>query len=196
MLSSLSSTDPQAASAPTADNLMGVKADVVAMTVVGVRVELPSNTPIVLLREQEGQRYLPIWIGASEATAIASAMEQVEPPRPLTHDLIVLLMEELGATMARVVVSEMRDSVFYADLVLTADGREVHISARPSDSIAIAIRTGAPVFADPEVLAEAGIEIEDESEEQQIERFRELLEDMSVEDFLEEEDPGNPGHEH
>lgn len=170
-----------------------MKADVVAMTVVGVRVELPSNTPIVLLREQEGRRYLPIWIGASEATAIASAMEEVEPPRPLTHDLLVLLMEELGATMSRVVVSEMRDSVFFADLVLSTGADEVHISARPSDSIAMAVRTGAPVFADPSVLAEAGIEIEDESEEQQIERFREMLEDISVEDFLggEGEPPGD-----
>lgn len=170
-----------------------MKADVVAMTVVGVRVELPSNTPIVLLREQEGPRYLPIWIGAAEATAIATAMENVEPPRPQTHDLMVMAIEELGATMARVVVSEMRDSVFYADLVLATAEGEVHISARPSDSIALAVRTGAPVFADPSVLAEAGIEIEDESEEQQIERFRQFLEDVTVEDFLGEE--GESGSE-
>src|SRR5690606_7278750 len=98
-----------------------------------------------------------------------------------------MTIEELGATMARVVVSEMRDSVFYADLVLDTDDGEIHISARPSDSIALAVRTGAPVFADPSVLAEAGIEIEDESEEQQIERFREFLEDVTVEDFLGEE---------
>lgn len=158
------------------------------MTVIGVRVELPSNTPIVLLREQEGRRYLPIWIGAAEATAIATAMERVEPPRPQTHDLMVMVIEALGATVEQVVVSEMRDSVFYADLVLaTGDGR-VHLSARPSDSIALAVRTGAPVFADPEVLAEAGIEIEDESEEQEIQRFREFLEDVTVEDFLGEGD--------
>lgn len=154
------------------------------MTVVGVRVELPSNTPIVLLREQEGTRYLPIWIGAAEATAIATAMEGVEPPRPLTHDLLVMVIEALGATMTRVVVAEMRDSVFYADLVLNTPDGEVNISARPSDSIALAVRTGAPVFADPSVLSEAGIEIEDESEEEQVERFREFLEDATVEDFL------------
>ncbi|HLU53773.1 MAG TPA: bifunctional nuclease family protein [Acidimicrobiia bacterium] len=168
-----------------------MSADAVAMTVVGVRVELPSNTPIVLLREQDGPRYLPIWIGAAEATAIATAMENVEPPRPQTHDLMVMAIEELGATMARVVVSEMRDSVFYADLVLATPDGEIHLSARPSDSIALAVRTGAPVYADPTVLAEAGIEIEDESEEQQIQRFREFLEDVTVEDFLggEEGDP-------
>lgn len=164
-----------------------MSADVVAMTVVGVRVELPSNVPIVLLREQAGRRYLPIWIGASEATAIATAMEEVEPPRPLTHDLLVLVVEHLGAEVERIVVTEMRDSVFYADLVLSTEEGEVHISARPSDSIALAVRTGAPVFADPAVLAEAGIEIEEESEEAQIERFREFLEEATVEDFLGEE---------
>ncbi|HSJ35971.1 MAG TPA: bifunctional nuclease family protein [Acidimicrobiia bacterium] len=170
-----------------------MKADVIAMTVVGVRVELPSNTPIVLLREQEGNRYLPIWIGAPEATAIATAMENVEPPRPLTHDLLMLVIEKLSATVSRVVVSEMKDSVFYADLVLTTPEGEVHISARPSDSIALAVRSDAPVFAHPSVLDEAGIEIEDESEEQQIERFREFLEDVTVEDFMEGEEP--PGSE-
>jgi bifunctional DNase/RNase len=164
-----------------------MSADVVAMTVVGVRVELPSNVPIVLLREQAGRRYLPIWIGASEATAIATAMEEVEPPRPLTHDLLVLVVEHLGAEVERIVVTEMRDSVFYADLVLSTNEGEVHISARPSDSIALAVRTGAPVFADPAVLAEAGIEIEEESEEAQIERFREFLEEATVEDFIGEE---------
>lgn len=159
-------------------------AEAIAMTVVGVRVELPSNTPIVLLREQSGSRYLPIWIGASEATAIASAIEGVEPPRPLTHDLLALVVSGLGATVERVVVTEMRDSVFYADLVLGTERGEVHISARPSDSIALAIRTNSDVFADPAVLAEAGIEIQEESEEQQIERFREFLEEATVEDFL------------
>lgn len=161
------------------------------MTVVGVRVELPSNVPIVLLREQNGSRYLPIWIGAAEATAIATAMEEVEPPRPLTHDLMVLVVQELGATVTRVVITAMRDSVFYADLVLTKDEEEIHISARPSDSIALAVRTGAPVYADPSVLEEAGIEIQEESEEQQIERFREFLEEATVEDFLEEESDDN-----
>ncbi len=173
-----------------ADNLSGMPADAIAMTVVGVRVELPSNTPIVLLREQSGARYLPIWIGASEATAIAAAIEGVEPPRPLTHDLLALVVDGLSATVDRVVVSEMRDSVFYADLVLATGGEEVHISARPSDSIALAVRTGSPVFAAPEVLEEAGIEIQEESEEQQIERFREFLEDATIEDFLGEGEPG------
>lgn len=168
-------------------------AKTIAMTVVGVRVELPSNTPIVLLKEQNGSRYLPIWIGAGEATAIATAMEGVDPPRPLTHDLMQMVIDELGAIVDRVVVTEMRDSVFYADLVLTTSGGdEIHISARPSDSLALAVRTEAPVFADPGVLAEAGIEIEEESEEEQVQRLREFLEDATVEDFLGEEPENGP----
>ncbi|MFO7548990.1 MAG: bifunctional nuclease family protein [Acidimicrobiia bacterium] len=157
--------------------------DAVLMTVTGVRVELPSNTPIVLLREQNGARFLPIWVGAVEATAIASAMENVVPPRPLTHDLLKSTIEALGATVSRVVVTELRDSVFFADLVFETEGGEVVVSSRPSDAIALAVRTGAPVFAAPEVLAEAAIELEDETAEEEIERFREFLEEVTPEDF-------------
>ena len=166
----------------------------VPMTVTGVRVELPSNTPIVLLREQQGVRFLPIWVGAVEAMAISSALEGVTPPRPLTHDLLRLVLEGLGAEIDRIVVTDLRNNVYFADLVLTLDGREVVVSSRPSDAIAMSVRTGAPVFAELRVLEEAGIELEDESEdlpEEEIERFRELLEDISVEDFI---DPGDePG---
>jgi uncharacterized protein len=162
----------------------------VPMTVTGVRVELPSNTPIVLLREQQGVRFLPIWVGAVEAMAISSALEGVTPPRPLTHDLLRLVLEGLGAEIERIVVTDLRNNVYFADLVLTLDGREVVVSSRPSDAIAMSVRTGAPVFAEQRVLEEAGIELEDESEElpeEEIERFREMLEDISVEDFI---DPG------
>lgn len=166
----------------------------VPMTVTGVRVELPSNTPIVLLREQQGVRFLPIWVGAVEAMAISSALEGVTPPRPLTHDLLRLVLEGLGAEIDRIVVTDLRNNVYFADLVLNLDGREVVVSSRPSDAIAMSVRTGAPVFAEPRVLEEAGIELEDESEElpeEEIERFREMLEDISVEDFI---DPGEePG---
>lgn len=154
------------------------------MTVTGVRVELPSNTPIVLLREQDGPRFLPIWVGAVEATAIASAMENVVPPRPQTHDLLRSTVEALGATVSRVVVTELRDSVFYADLVFDTQGGEIVVSSRPSDAIALAVRTGAQVFASPGVLDEAGIELEEESEEEEeIERFREFLDEITPEDF-------------
>lgn len=153
-------------------------------------MELPSNTPIVLLREQDGERFLPIWVGPVEAMAISSALEGVTPPRPLTHDLLTSVVEALGAKVVRVVVTELKDNVFYADLVLDVAGKETVVSSRPSDAIALSVRTGAPLFASPEVLEEAGIEIREEDEEAEIERFREMLEDLSVEDFL---DPGSEG---
>ncbi len=161
----------------------------IAMDVVGVRVELPSNQPIVLLRESEGPRYLPIWIGGSEATAIATALEGVTPPRPLTHDLMRSVLDALGALAVRVVITEMRESVFYADLSLDISGREVHVSSRPSDAIALAVRTGTPVFALPGVLDDAGVvfEEEEESEEAEVARFREFLEEATIEDLLEGE---------
>lgn len=157
--------------------------DGIPMELVGVRIELPSNQPIVLLRESTGSRYLPIWIGAVEATAIAYALEGVVPQRPLTHDLLKSVSEALGANVVRVTVTELRESVFFADLVFDVEGREVHVSSRPSDAIALAARTGAPLFASPTVLADAGIEIHDEDEEEEIARFREFLDDVTPEDF-------------
>lgn len=153
------------------------------MDLVGVRIELPSNQPIVLLRERDGTRYLPIWIGAIEATAIAYALEGVDHQRPLTHDLFKDSILALGNEVERVVVTELRDNIFFADLVFKRDNDEVHVSARPSDAIALAARTEAPLFADAQVLEDAGIEIEEEPEEDEIERFREFLEDVSPTDF-------------
>ncbi len=161
-----------------------------AMDVIGVRVELPSNQPIVLLKEKEGPRYLPIWIGGNEATAIATAMEGVVPPRPLTHDLMRSVLDSAGVLATQVVVTEMRDSVYFADLTLDVGGRDVHISCRPSDAIALAVRSGTPIFALPAVLAEAGIEFEDEEDDDEVSRFRELLEEVTIEDFL-GEGPGS-----
>lgn len=163
----------------------------IPMEVVGVRVELPSNQPIVLLREQGGHRHLPIWIGGSEATAIATALEGVNPPRPLTHDLMRSVIDAVGALATRVVITEMRDSVFYADLSLDISGREVHVSSRPSDAIALAVRTGTPVFALENVLDDAGVIFDEEGdvEEEELARFREMLEQVTIEDFLGDE-PG------
>lgn len=145
---------------------------------------MPSNQPIVLLKEQEGTRYLPIWIGANEATAIATAMEGVTPPRPLTHDLMRSVIDAVGALAVRVVITEMRDSIFFADLSLDVSGEEVKVSSRPSDAIALAVRTGTPVLAAPAVLEEAGVHFEEEDEEDEVARFREFLEEATVEDFL------------
>ena len=157
--------------------------DTVPMDLVGVRIEYPTNQPIVLLRESRGKRYLAIWIGAMEATAIAYALECVTTPRPFTHDLLRITTEVLGGQVARVTVTELRDSVYYADLVLTQNDRELHVSSRPSDAIALAARTGAPLFATTDVLDDAGIEIKDEEQEAEVERFREFLENLTPEDF-------------
>ena len=140
---------------------------------------MPSNQPIVLLREVAGDRYLPIWIGAVEATAIAFAQQGVVPPRPLTHDLMKDLIGATGNELAEVRITEMKDGVFYAVLVLSS-GAEV--SARPSDSIALALRTGTKIVCSDVVLDEAGLEVPEE-EEDEVEKFREVLDNVSPEDF-------------
>lgn len=145
----------------------------------GVRVEMPSNQPIVLLKETGGDRYLPIWIGPVEATAIAFAQQGVVPARPLTHDLFRDVLEALGQELTRIRIVDLREGVFYAELVF-ANGTEV--SARPSDAIALALRTGTPIYGAEAVLDEAGIVIPDEQEDE-VEKFREFLDQISPEDF-------------
>lgn len=145
----------------------------------GVRVEMPSNHPIVLLREVSGERYLPIWIGAVEATAIAFAQQGVVPPRPLTHDLMVDVLRATGNELTEVQINDVKDGVFFATLVFASG---VEVSARPSDSIAIALRTGAKILCEDDVLAEAGLAVPAEHEDE-VEKFREFLDDVSPEDF-------------
>ena len=149
------------------------------LTVVGVRVELPSQQPIVLLKEASGDRYLPIWIGAVEATAIAFAQQGVVTQRPMTHDLLKDLLDALDRPLQAVTISDLRDGVFYAEL--SFDGG-ITVSARPSDAIALAMRTGTVIRGEEAVLAEAGIAIPDEQEDE-VERFREFLDTISPEDF-------------
>lgn len=145
----------------------------------GVRVEMPTNSPIVLLRERDGQRYVPIWIAAPEATAIAYAQQGVEPPRPLTHDLMVTVIEALGRTLERVQITELQDGIFYAELHFDGD---VVLSARPSDAIALALRSATPILTTEDLLDEVGVTMAVE-EEDEVERFREFLDEVSAEDF-------------
>ena len=140
---------------------------------------MPSNQPIVLLREVSGERYLPIWIGAVEATAIAFAQQGVVPPRPLTHDLLKDVLEATGNALTEVRITDVKDGVFYALLVF---GSGVEVSARPSDSIALALRTGTRIVCAEEVLDDAGLEVPAEQEDE-VERFREFLDNVSAEDF-------------
>ncbi len=168
----------------------------IEMELVGVRVELPANQPIVLLKEREGTRYLPIWIGAVEATAIAFALQGVETPRPLTHDLFVDVLGELSVELVAVHVTALRDGTFYAELKLLRDGEPHTVSARPSDAIALAARLGeVPILSAEEVLDEAGLEIEDDDEggstsggddEEEVRQFRAFLDEVTPEDFKEQ----------
>lgn len=150
-----------------------------AVDVVGVRVEMPSNQPIVLLKEMGGDRYLPIWVGAVEATAIAFAQQGVQPPRPLTHDLLKDLLEAVDRKVESIHLTELKDGVFYSLINLD---QGVAISSRPSDAIAIALRTGSPILASEELLQEAGIQIPNEAEDE-VEKFREFLDQINPEDF-------------
>ncbi|BBY97615.1 bifunctional nuclease family protein [Mycolicibacterium fallax] len=157
--------------------------------VVGIRVEQPQNQPVLLLREANGDRYLPIWIGQSEAAAIALKQQGVEPARPLTHDLIRDLITALGHTLSGVRVVDLQEGTFFAELVF--DDGEVTVSARPSDAVAIALRVGVPIHVEEAVLAEAGLFIPDESDEQdsgpvredEVEKFKEFLDSISPDDF-------------
>jgi bifunctional DNase/RNase len=159
------------------------------MELLGVRVELPANTPVVMLREErpERPRVLPILIGGPEASAIHSAMEGIVPPRPLTHDLLVTVLQTLGATLEHVVITEVREHTFFAELhLLNAAGRMV-VSSRPSDAIALAVRTGSPIFAEEALLDEAAVEAPEEAEEGDeeaiLDEFRDFLDDVNPEDF-------------
>ena len=160
------------------------------MELVGVRVQLPTNTPILLLRETSGQRrVVPIYIGGPEAHAIDLAISATPMARPMTHDLFAEVIDGLGASLERVVVTELRGGTFYAELFLRdATGGVQTISARPSDAIALAARTGSPIFAEDALIEEAGIE-EDESsedggdEEEMVEALRQFLDSVNPEDF-------------
>jgi bifunctional DNase/RNase len=155
----------------------------VKMTLVGVRVELPANQPIVLMQEEEGERFLPIWIGAFEATAIAFALQGVETARPMTHDLFKNVLDELEVEIEQVVINDLIDGTFYAEITLHKGESKHVISARPSDAIALAVRMGVPIFAEEKVLDEASILIES-NEEDEIKRFRDFLDHVEPQDFL------------
>jgi uncharacterized protein len=154
----------------------------IEMELTGVRVELPTNQPIVLLRERGGERYLPIWIGAAEAAAIALSLQGVVTPRPMTHDLLKTILEDLTVEVKRIVVTELRDSTFYATISFQRDGDGFEVSSRPSDAIALAVRMSVPIFAEEGVLEEASILIPGD-EDEEVEKFREFLDNVSPEDF-------------
>ena len=152
------------------------------MELTGVRVELPTNQPIALLREKQGERYLPIWIGPAEAASIAMALQGVATPRPMTHDLMKAILDDLTVRLVQIVVTELRESTFYSVITLERGGEELEVSARPSDAMALAVRMAVPIFAAEEVLEEAAILIPGE-EDEEVEKFREFLDNVSPDDF-------------
>ena len=163
----------------------------VEMHLAAVRVELPTNTPILLLQEADGaHRTLPIYIGAAEATAIAYALQGVQTARPMTHDLMRDLLEDLGASLDSVVITELRDSTFYAELRLTLGGKQHAVSSRPSDAIALAVRLGTTIYADDALIDAEGVVLatdDDDAEtpeaEERVEQFSEFIKTIRPEDF-------------
>ena len=157
------------------------------MSIYGINLDLFSSSPIVILKVEEENRYLPIWIGQPEARSILMKLQNQEFSRPLTHDLAVNLVTELGGSMERVTVTELRDSTFFATISVTIDGRTIEIDSRPSDAIALAVRSGAEIFAADEVIEEAAVvfeeAMEETPEEEVVDKFKDWMNQVSPEDF-------------
>ncbi len=159
------------------------------MQIYGVSFDMVGKQPIVLLKTVDGNRFLPIWIGHPEAAAILMKLQGAQTPRPMTHDLLNDMLDNLEAKCERVSVTELRDNTFYASITISVNGSEIEIDSRPSDAIALAVRCQAPIFAAEEVIDESSIEFEHEVEDQEevVERFKDFLDEVSPEDFASEE---------
>ncbi|MDQ1402108.1 MAG: uncharacterized protein QOG03_424 [Actinomycetota bacterium] len=164
----------------------------VEMHLTAVRVELPTNTPVVLLQEVDGvQRTLPIFIGAFEASAIAAALQGVEPSRPMTHDLMRDLLVTLGVTVDHVVITDLRDGTFYAEIRMAREGRSYTLSSRPSDAMALATRLGTKIYVEDSLLDAEGVILQTEEAElgddanpdELVSEFRDFIEGIRPEDF-------------
>ncbi len=159
------------------------------MQIYGVSFDMVGKQPIVLLKTADGNRFLPIWIGHPEAAAILMKLQGASTPRPMTHDLLSEMLGQLDAKCERVSVTELRDNTFYASITISVNGTEVEIDSRPSDALALAVRTEAPIYAAEEVIEESAIEFEHEVEDQEevVEKFKDFLENVSPDDFMGEE---------
>jgi uncharacterized protein len=159
------------------------------MVVYGVSFDMVGKQPIVLLKTSDGNKFLPIWIGHPEAAAILVKLQGAATQRPMTHDLLADILGQLNAKIVQIAVTELKDNTFYALITLTINGTEVEIDSRPSDAIALAVRAGAPIFAADSVIEESAIEFEHEdvNEEEIVEEFKKFLEDVSPEDFQQDQ---------
>ena len=167
----------------------------IEMTIDSIRVSLMNYQRVVILKEKESNRYLPIWIGPAEADAIAVKLQNVELSRPLTHDLLQSVITTLGASVDYIVVNGLKDDTFYANLALSVDGMKLDVDSRPSDALALAVRVGSPIFAEEAVLDKAGIVLEeevgkrvsedrvDEQELQGLSAYQDFINTLDLEDF-------------
>ena len=164
----------------------------IEMVIYGVSFDLVGKQPIVLLKTADGNKFLPIWIGHPEAAAILMKLQGASTPRPLTHDLVTDMLEQLEAQVVRITVTELKDNTFYASITVQQNGTELEIDSRPSDAIALAVRAEAPIFAAERVIEESAIEFEGEevNEEEIVDEFRKFLDDVSPDEFAVEEDDG------
>ncbi len=152
------------------------------MEVHGVNLDMLTNQPVIILKDLSSNRYLPIWIGQFEATAILMEVQGIRPSRPLTHDLLKTIIDSLKARVNRIVINDLREGTFYAQIHISANSGQFQIDARPSDAIALAVRVNVPIFADENVLNQAAV-VNEVGEEEEVERFRKFLENVKPEDF-------------
>jgi uncharacterized protein len=166
----------------------------IEMVIYGVSFDLVGKQPIVLLKTADGNKFLPIWIGHPEAAAILMKLQGASTPRPMTHDLVTDMLEQLDAQVTRITVTELKENTFYASITVAQNGSEIEIDSRPSDAIALAVRAEAPIFANENVIEESAIEFEGEevNEEEIVDEFRKFLDDVSPDQFAVEEDDGDP----
>ena len=161
------------------------------MVIYGVSFDLVGKQPIVLLKTADGNKFLPIWIGHSEAAAILMKLQGAATPRPMTHDLVTDMLAQLEAKVTRIIVTELRDNTFYASITIQLDGSEIEIDSRPSDAIALAVRAEAPIFADDRVIEESAIEFEGEevNEDEIVDEFKKFLDRVSPDEFAVGDEP-------
>ncbi|HDP70186.1 MAG TPA: bifunctional nuclease family protein [Actinobacteria bacterium] len=153
------------------------------MTVHAVNLDALTNQPVIILKDMLAHRFLPIWIGQFEATAILMELQNIKPPRPLTHDLLHSFLKKLGTSVEKIAITDLKDGTFYASILILKNGRSLEIDARPSDAIALAVRTNSPIFVAEKVLQKASVVVSEAGEEEEIQKFKMFLEDIDPEDF-------------
>lgn len=155
----------------------------IEVQIINVAIDVKSKMPLIVLREKEGNKTLPIWVGLFEAQSIALALENIQPPRPLTHDLAKALIEQLDARVERVVINDLKDNTFYAVIVIDHNRQSIKVDSRPSDAIALALRLSAPIYIEETVLDKAGKGSSHAIDDEEFEQFKQKLKDLKPEDF-------------